>query len=93
MDNCTSGTQRRGDRDIGPFDYVGSGETSKNVSSGETSERVGCSIGSAWVEAGAAFDEGGHDEIWRGLRAKDGHKISFFLGALFSCVELCWARG
>jgi len=35
MDTCTSGTQRRGDRAIGPYDYV---------SGGDTSEKVGCNI-------------------------------------------------
>jgi len=56
MDTCTSDAQRRVDRAIGPYDYV---------SSGETSEKVVCSIGSAWVGVGAVFD---------------GHKISFSLG-------------
>jgi len=55
MDTCTSGTQMSGYRAIGPYDYV---------SGGETSEKVGSSIGSAWVEAGAAFDERGHGEVW-----------------------------
>jgi len=56
MDTCTSGIQRRGDTAIGPYGYV---------SSGETSEKVCCSIGSAWVGAGAVFDERGHGEVWR----------------------------
>jgi len=38
------------DRAISPYDYIRSGKTSKEVS---------CSIGS-----GAAFDEGGHSEVW-----------------------------
>jgi len=41
-------TQGRGDRAIGPYDYI------KCV---ESFEKIGCSIGSAWVESGAAFDE------------------------------------
>jgi len=43
------------DRAIGPYDHIRYGETSK---------KVGCSIGSAWVGARAAFDEGGHSEVW-----------------------------
>jgi len=54
MDTCTSGTQRRGDRAIGSYDYI---------SCGETSEKVGYSIGPAWVGAVAAFDERGHGEV------------------------------
>jgi len=46
MDICTSGTQRRGDRAVGPYDYI---------ICGETSEKVVCSIGSAWIRAEAAF--------------------------------------
>jgi len=56
MDTCTSGTQRRGNRAIGPYDYI---------RCGETSEKVGCSIGSAWVVVGAAFNERGYGEVWR----------------------------
>jgi len=41
MDTCTSGTQRKGNRAIGPYDYIRGGETSK---------KVGCSIRSACVE-------------------------------------------
>jgi len=50
-------------------------------------EKVGCSIGSAWVRAGAAFDERDHGEVWGFQGGVDGHKISFSLGAWFSCVE------
>jgi len=67
MDTCTSGTQRREDRAIGPYGYF---------SCGETSEKVGCSIGSAWVGEGAAFVERGHGEVWRVQGGVDGHKIS-----------------
>jgi len=55
MDTCTYGTQRKGDRAIGPYNYI---------RCGETSEKVGCSIGLAWVGAEAAFDESGHGEVW-----------------------------
>jgi len=48
MDTYTSGAQRRRYKAIGPCDYI---------RCGETSEKVGCSIGSVWVETGAAFDE------------------------------------
>jgi len=54
MDTCTSGTYSRWDRAIDPYDYI---------SCEETSEKVGCSIGSAWVGAAAAFDERGHGEV------------------------------
>jgi len=74
MDTCTSGTRRRGDRAIGPYDYV---------SCGKISEKVGCSIGSDWVGTGTAFDERGHGEIW-GVQGKvDGHNISFLWGPGF----------
>jgi len=75
MDTCTSGAHRRGDRAIGPYDYI---------SCGETSEKVGCSIGSAWV---GPFDERGHGEVWEVQGGVDGHKISFSLGGWFSCDE------
>jgi len=75
---CTSVTQRRGSRAIGPYDYISCGKTSK---------KVGCSIGSAWVGAEATFDESGHSEVWGGPSGADGHKISFSLGAWFSCDE------
>jgi len=73
MDTCSSGTQSRGDRAIGPYDYV---------SCGETSEKVGCSIALAWVGWGAAFDERGHSEVRGAQGGVDGHKISFFPGGL-----------
>jgi len=38
----------RGDRVIGPYDYV---------RRGKSFEKIGCSIGSAWIESGTAFDE------------------------------------
>jgi len=44
---------------------------------GETSKNVGCSIRSAWVGVGAAFDKSGHDEVWEVQEGTDGHKISF----------------
>jgi len=44
-------------RAIGPYDYI---------RCGETSEKVGCSIESAWVVSGAIFDECGHGEVWGG---------------------------
>jgi len=78
MDTCTSGAQRRGNRAIGLYDYIGCGEIS---------EKVDCSFGSAWVGTGAAFDERGHDEVWGFQGGVDGHKISFSLVAWFSCVE------
>jgi len=53
LDTCTSSAQRRGD---GVYDYIRSGETSK----------VKCSIISAWVRVGAAFDESDHSEVWEG---------------------------
>jgi len=59
MDTCTSGAQRKGDRTIGPSDYI---------SCGETSEKVSCSIGSAWVGVGAALDERDHGEVWGGSK-------------------------
>jgi len=55
-DTCTSGTQRRGDKAIGPYNYI---------SGGETSDKVGCSIGS-----GAAFDERGHGEVMGGSKGE-----------------------
>jgi len=76
MDTCTFRTQRRGNRAIGPYDYI---------SCGETSEKVGCSIGSDWIGAGAAFDERGHDEVWEVQGGVDEHKISFSLGLVFLC--------
>jgi len=48
MDTCASGALMREDRAIGPYDYI---------RCGETSEEVGSSIGSAWLGAGASFDE------------------------------------
>jgi len=38
MDTYTSGTQRRGDRTIGPYDYISCGETSENAA--PTSRRL-----------------------------------------------------
>jgi len=70
--------QRRVDRAIGPYDYI---------RCRKTSEKVGCSIGSAWVGAEAAFDERGHGEVWRVQGGVDGHKISFSLRAWFSSAE------
>jgi len=78
MDNCTSGPKGEGGRAIDPYDYI---------SCRETSEKVGCSIKSAWVGAGAAFNECGHGEIWEIQGKVDGLKISFSLGAWFSCAE------
>jgi len=68
MDTYTSGIQWKGDRIIGPYDHV---------SDGETSEKVGCSIGSAWVGAGAAFDERGHCEVW-GIQGSGWAQDHFF---------------
>jgi len=60
-----------------PLDYI---------SCGETSEKVGCSIRSAWVGAGAAFDEHGHGEVW-GSKGEWKGTRSVFLWPWFSCVE------
>jgi len=60
------------DRAIGPYDYISCGETLK---------KVGCSIGSAWVGAGAIFNERAYGEVWEIQGQVDGHKISFSLGA------------
>jgi len=78
MDTCTSGAQRRGDRAIGPYDYISCGETSEKV--GAVSDRPGSereqpSMNEVTVKFGGS--KGG----------VDGHKISFSLGAWFSCVE------
>jgi len=70
--------QRREDRAIGPYDYI---------RYGETSEKVGCSIRSVWVGAGVALDERGYGEVWGIQGGVDGHKISIFLKAWFSCDE------
>jgi len=70
MDTCTSSIQRRGDRATGAYNYV---------SGGETSEKVGCSIGSTWVGAGAAFDERGHGEVWGGPKGEWMGTRSVFL--------------
>jgi len=75
---CTSGTQRRGDRAIGPYDYV---------SSGETSEKVGCSIGSVWAGAGTAFDERGHGEVWGSKREWMGTRSVFLWGPGFPVLS------
>jgi len=80
MDTCTSGAQRRGNRAISPYDYI---------RCGETSEKVDCSIGSAWVGAGAAFDKRGYSEVWGGPRGSRWAQDQFFLGDL---VFLCWAE-
>jgi len=80
MDTWISSTQRRRNRAIGPYD---------NVSGEETSEKVGCSIESAWVDAGAAFDERGHVEVWGGFKREwigtrsVFHKIIFLLFLCF----------
>jgi len=50
LDTSTSGIQRRRDKAIGPYDYIRCGESSK---------KFGCSIRSAWVGAGSAFDKSG----------------------------------
>jgi len=52
---------------------------------GTDGHKIGSSIGSTWVGAGAAFDESDHSEVRGGPRGADGHKISLFLGAWFSC--------
>jgi len=39
---------------------------------GQASEKVGCSIWSAWVELGFAFDESGHSEVWEIKRGVSG---------------------
>jgi len=72
MDTCTFGIQRRGDRAIDPYDYISCGETLK---------KVGCSIGSAWVGAGAVFDECGHGEVWESKRS-GWAQDQFFSGGL-----------
>jgi len=48
-------TQERADsRDISSYNYIGCGKSSK---------KVGCSIGSIWVGAEAAFNESGHGKV------------------------------
>jgi len=42
-----------------------------------TSEKVGYSIGSAWVKAGAAFDERGHGKVWGSKGAWMGTRSVF----------------
>jgi len=78
LDTCTSGAQRRGNRAIDSYDYIRCGETLKKVS---------CSIGSAWVGAGAAFDESGHSKVWegwsKGERMGIRGKINFLWGLGF----------
>jgi len=84
MVTCTSGTQKRGDRAIVPYDYI---------RCGETSEKVGCNIGSAWVGSGAVLDERGHGEVWVEVQGGvDGHKISFFCGPGFPVMNRRIAR-
>jgi len=72
MDTCTSGTQWRGYRAIGPYDYI---------SCGKTSEKVGCDIGTAWVGSGAAFDERDYSEVW-GFKGEWMGMRSVFPGSL-----------
>jgi len=83
MDTCTSGTQRRGDKAIGPYDYV---------SGGETSDKVGCSIGLNWVGAGAAFDERGHSEAWGVQGEWMGTRSVFLWGPGFPVLNRRIAR-
>jgi len=56
VDLCTYGTHRRADRAISSYDYIGRGESS---------EKVGGSIESAWIGTEAAFNESGHNRVWR----------------------------
>jgi len=42
-------------------------------------------IGLVWN--GSTFDERGHGEVWGVQDGVDGHKISFSMGAWFSCDE------
>jgi len=72
MDTYTSGPKGEG-RAIGPYDYI---------RCGETSEKVGCSIGSAWVGAGAAFDDRGHCEVWGSLRVSGWAQDKLFSGGV-----------
>jgi len=76
--------QKRGDRAIGPYNYV---------SSGETSEKVGCSIGSAWVGAVAGFDERGHGEVWERSKGEWlGTRSVFLWGPGFPVLNRRTAR-
>jgi len=68
---------------IGPYDYI---------RCGQTSNKVDCSIRSAWVRAGAAFNEIGHSEVWEAQGGTDGHKISFSLGVWVSVISISIAR-
>jgi len=75
MDTCTSGAQRRGDRAIGPYDYI---------RCGEMSEKVGCNIGSVRKQPSMNVVTVKCGVFQGGV---DGHKISFSLGAWLFCDE------
>jgi len=75
--------QWRGDRYIGPYD---------NVNGGETSEKVGCNIGSISVGAGAAFDERGHGEVWGSKGEWMGTRSVFLWGPGFLVLSRRIAR-
>jgi len=76
MDTSTSDTQKKGDRAISQYDYI---------RCGETSEKVGCSITSAWVGERVAYDERGYGEVWRVQGENGWAQDQFFLGDWFSC--------
>jgi len=73
MDICTSGTQWRGDRAIGPYD----------ISCRVISEKVGRSI-----RLRAAFDKRGHGEVWGAPKAEwVGTRSVFLWGPGFSALN------
>jgi len=59
VDTCISGTRGAGVRSISSYDYI---------RRGETSEKVGCSIGSVWDGTKAAFDGSGHNVKFEGSK-------------------------
>jgi len=82
LQSCTSGAQRRGDRAIGPYDYISCGETSEG------------DFGESLLQYRIDLGRSGSSLRWTRLRwclgvqgGVDGHKISFFLWAWFSCDE------
>jgi len=69
VNTCSHGG---GDRANSPYNYI---------TRGKSFEKVGCSVGSACVGAGAAFDESGHSKA-RGGPIESGRGHIFFFGGL-----------